>query len=249
MIRWGLPLAVVTAFVLAALGASLFRPAADASITSTLLYGARTMLIVGGAGVSLALMAGSALGVLAGLSGGAWDRLLARTIELISALPTILVVALSRAFVPDPSFATLMLALAFVRLGSVSRLVRAETLAFRVSEQHVGARAIGATRWHIFWHHVWPALRWPLLESAISGFALLVVLEAAMTFLGIGVEPWRSSWGRMLAEGIANSDRARIVLPIVALGTLVLALQQLADQLRARHGTVAPEKTPCDRRD
>jgi peptide/nickel transport system permease protein len=176
---------------------------------------------------------GVALGGLAGYSGGFWNDRLARLVETIDTFPAIIVVALVRAIERQPSALSLVLAVAFVRWAEVARLVRAEVLLASTEDYVSAARALGVSPFRIFWTHILRNAMGPVIVSSVFGIASVVLLEAAISFLGMGAPSQVASWGETLAEGARNPTELRlIILPALALLAMVGGLYLIADALR-----------------
>jgi len=181
-----------------------------------LLYGARLSLTVAIAGQGLALVVGIALGAVAGWRGGACDAILMRAADLVLALPAPLVALAAAAAVPEPeavrllrlfpepSLATVLLVLGALGWAAIARLVRAETLRLREEEYARAAVATGAPPARVVLRHLLPNALGPLLVAATLGTGGNILMEAWLSFLGVGARPPLPSWGIMIAEGQAH---------------------------------------------
>jgi ABC-type dipeptide/oligopeptide/nickel transport system permease subunit len=206
-------------------------------LAARLVYGARTALGLSLFAVLLGALLGVALGALAGYERGFWNDRLVRLVETVDTFPAIIVVALVRAIERHPSALSLVLAVAFVRWAEVARLVRAEVLRASAEEFVVAAQALGASRSRVLVRHVLPSAIWPAVTSSVFGVASVVLLEATISFLGMGAPSHVASWGETLAEGARDPSHARLVaLPaLMLLGTvggsylLSAALRDAAD--------------------
>jgi peptide/nickel transport system permease protein len=191
------------------------------------VYGARTALCVATLAVLLSLLVGAMLGAFAGWAGGFWDEALSRPIELCEAFPAVLVVAVARAIDPAGTVASLVLAVVAVRWAEAARLVRAEVVRLGHADFVLAARAIGCGPGRILRRHVLPFAARPLCVSALFGIGSLTMLEAAVSFLGLGAH---GSWGVMLAEGLEPGASIRpSLLALAALGAMVGAAFLVAD--------------------
>jgi len=208
----------------------LGRPVLD-----RLLIGARTALLVGFGTVALAATLGTGLGILAAQAGGAWDRVLVRTIDVFLAFPGLLL-AIALAGALGPGLNNLVIALAAVGWVGYARLARAQTLSLRRREHVLAARALGVSRLRILWRHLLPLALAPLIIEATFGIGAAVVAEAGLSFLGLGVQPPTASWGNMIRDGVAYMLIAPhlVLAPGVALVLVVLAVNLAGDRLRDR---------------
>jgi peptide/nickel transport system permease protein len=198
-----------------------------------LVYGARTALGLSLFAVLLGMLLGVALGGLAGYERGRWDDALVRLVETVDTFPAIIVVALVRAIEQHPSALSLVLAVAFVRWAEVARLVRAEVVRATTEDYVLAARALGASPARVFARHILPNAMGPAVVSSVFGVASVVLLEAAISFLGMGAESRVASWGETLAEGARNPGRLRLLLlPGVLLMVTVGGTYLIAAALR-----------------
>jgi peptide/nickel transport system permease protein len=181
-------------------------------LLARLVYGARTALGLSLGAVLLGMVLGVALGGLAGYERGFWDDRLTRLIETVDTFPAIIVVALVRAIEQRPSALSLVIAVAFVRWAEIARLVRAEVLRATTEDYVTAARALGASPARVFARHILPCAIGPAIVSSVFGVASVVLLEAALSFLGMGVESRVASWGETLAEGARDPSRLRLLL-------------------------------------
>lgn len=198
-----------------------------------LVYGARTALGLSLFAVALGIVLGAILGGLAGFFRGFWNERLVRLVETVETFPAIVVVALVRAIEREPSPLSLVVAVALVRWAEVARLVREEVLRASVEGYVLGARALGASPLRILTRHIAPNAVGPLLVSSVFGVASVVLLETAVSFLGMGGEVAAASWGETLAEGARNpAALSLIVLPGMLLAVVLIGSYLVADALR-----------------
>jgi ABC-type dipeptide/oligopeptide/nickel transport system permease subunit len=198
-----------------------------------LVYGARTALGLSLFAVLLGMLLGVALGGLAGYQRGFWDDRLVRLVETVDTFPAIIVVALVRAIERQPSALSLVLAVAFVRWAEVARLVRVEVVRAATLDYVTAAHALGASPARILTRHIMPNAIGPAVVSSVFGVASVVLLEAAISFLGMGAESRVASWGETLAEGARDPAHARLlVYPGVLLVLTVGGTYLLAAALR-----------------
>jgi ABC-type dipeptide/oligopeptide/nickel transport system permease subunit len=198
-------------------------------IVAGLAYGARAALAPSLLAVALALGLGALLGAFAGTLGGAWDEFLSRPLEFLQAVPTLLVAALAAAIDPTRSTLSLALAIAAVRGAEIARVVRVDAMTVMGLDHVAAARALGASPWRIVRRYVLPATAGPMVVMAVGTLPSLVVLEASLAFLGVGV---RSSWGTMIAEAVAPGGSTLAgLLAASAILVTVAATKLLADAL------------------
>jgi peptide/nickel transport system permease protein len=200
---------------------------------SRILYGGQLTLTVGAAAVVLGGIVGVFLGIFAGYSGGLWDRVLMRLVDMQLAFPLMLLALIVAAAV-GPSVRNLILVLALTSWTRYARIVRGQVLAVREREFVLSARAIAASRWRIMLRHILPNVATPALVVMTLELARVIILEAALSFLGLGVQPPWPSWGRMLAEGRTYMASAWWIaaFPGIAIMLTVLSVNLLGDWLR-----------------
>ena len=189
-------------------------------IAGQVLYGARISLTVGFATVAIAGTLGSAIGIAAGFIGGPVDALAMRTADVQLSLPAFLL-AIFVAAVIGPSVTNVIVILALTRWVVFARVARSATLAVKEREFVDSARVLGATGLRIVVHHIVPATLTPLLVVATTQFGLVVLAEASLSFLGLGVPLSVPSWGQTIANG---RDYLATAWWISTLPGLVLAL-------------------------
>jgi peptide/nickel transport system permease protein len=202
---------------------------------SRVVHGSRVSVAAGIVASALALFLGAALGSLAGLGGARTDRAVLFGIDVVQALPGLVLVAAGAAFL-SPSFLTASLLIAATSWTDSARLVRAETRRMKSSPFVDSARASGASRLRVLFRHVLPHALPPALATAPYVLGAAVLTEAALSFLGLGTPPPTPSWGRALADSKAVLTDAPwcVVPPAVALLLLVLSARLLGDALAQR---------------
>lgn len=202
-------------------------------LLSRVLYGGRISLAVGLLSVALALTLGLAVGSAAALGGPLADAVLMRLVDAMTAFPWIfLMILLSALFAP--STGALILVLGAGSWMTISRLTRAELMSLRNREFVTAARAIGQTPVRILLRHLLPNAMTPVMIRATLMIGNLILLEASLSFLGVGVQPPTPTWGNMIAEGRDALYNAWwiAVFPGLALAVTVVAFNLLADGLR-----------------
>lgn len=204
-------------------------------ILSRVIMGARISFLVGLAVVSVSATVGICLGSLAGYFGGWIDDVVSRVIDVLLAFPGILL-AIALVAVLGPSLPNAVLALCLIGWVGYARLVRGQVLRARELEFVQAARAVGAPARRILARHLVPAALPAVLVQATLGMATVIIAEAALSFLGLGVQPPTPSWGSMLDAGRAHLlDAPHVtVFPGLAIAALVLGFNFLGDGLRDR---------------
>ena len=203
-------------------------------IASRLVYGARVTIVVGLAAVLIGGALGTLLGVLAGYRGGAAGAVIMRVADIQLAFPFILL-AIMVLVVLGPGLLNLILVLGVGQWVTYARIARAQTLAVSQKEYVEAARAIGARHARILRRTVLPNIAAPLIVVASFNLAGVILSEAALSFLGLGVPPTVPSWGGMLAESRDQLLAGRwwmAVLPGLAIALTALSCNVLGDWLR-----------------
>ncbi len=202
-------------------------------ILSRIIYGARISLAIGFIAVAIAIVLGSLLGAIAGYIGGKVDALIMRFTDMVMAFPRlillIMIIALFR-----PSLTLIILVLGLTQWPGTARLVRGEVLSLREQEYIQAARALGFGRWRIILRHLIPNVLAPVIVAATLGIGNTIVLEAGLSFLGMGIQPPTPSWGTLVADGRQNLIGAWWVatFPGLAIVVTVLAFNLVGDGLR-----------------
>lgn len=202
-------------------------------VLSRLMYGARLSLLVGCLVVVLSLIMGVVLGLLAGYFGGAVDAVIMRVVDIMLALPSLLL-ALVLVAVFGPSIVNASLALTFVALPHYVRLTRAAVLA-EVNRDYVTAsRVAGAGALRQMFVNILPNCLAPLIVQASLGFSNAILDMAALGFLGMGAQPPTPEWGTMLSDVLQFAQSARwvVTFPGLAILLTVLAFNLMGDGLR-----------------
>jgi peptide/nickel transport system permease protein len=202
-------------------------------LLSRILHGARVSLAVGVISAILALTLGVAVGSAAVLSGRLTDAVIMRGVDALLAFPKLfLMVALAAFFRPSPAAVVALLgSLAWM---GISRLIRAELLSLRNREFVVAARAMGQHPLATLWRHLLPNAFTPVLIQTTLLIGNLILLESALSFLGLGIQPPTPSWGNLISEGQSVLVQAwwMATFPGAALAVTVIAFNLLADGLR-----------------
>jgi len=204
-----------------------------ATFWARVLAGARISFLVGLTVVSVSASVGTLLGALAGYFGGVLDDVISRVIDVLLAFPGLLL-AIALVAVLGPSLANVLFALTVIGWVGYARLVRGQVLRARELEYVQAARALGAHTARILWRHVVPTAIPAVVVQATLGMAGAIIGEAALSFLGLGVQPPTPSWGTMLNGGRAHLlDAPHLtIFPGLAIALLVLGFNFLGDGLR-----------------
>ena len=204
-------------------------------LLSRIFFGARASFIVALLSVSVSLTVGTALGLAAGWFRGWTATLIMRFVDAMLSVPAILLAVLTVA-VLGPSFATLVLVLGLTRWPRYTRVAYASTLQVAALPFIQAAEMAGAGSGRILLRHVLPNIAGPLLVVATSEFGLMILFEAGLSFLGLGIQPPAPSWGSIMSAGRQYVERAwwLTVFPGLGLFTLVVCVNVLGDWLRDR---------------
>jgi len=205
-------------------------------ILSRLLFGARVSLIVGVMGTLVAGSLGAALGILAGYLGGWVDQVIMRVTDAWLALPA-LVFAIFLATMLGPSMWNIIIILGLVYWTRYARVIRGEVLSLREREFVKLAEIAGAKRWRVIRRHILPNVLNTTMILASLTIGVVIIAEASLSFLGVGVPPPQPAWGSMLAEARSTLMAGKwwlTVWPGICILLVVLATQLCGDWLRVR---------------
>jgi peptide/nickel transport system permease protein len=202
-------------------------------VLSRIILGSRISLKVGFVAVGIATFIGALLGALAGYYRGWIDNLLMRFVDVMLCFPTFFLILAVIALL-EPSIWNIMVVIGLTNWMGVARLVRAEFLSLREREFVLAARALGANDARIIFLHILPNALAPVLVSATLGVSGAILIESALSFLGIGVQPPIPSWGNILSAGKDNIEIAWWLsfYPGFAILVTVLAYNLLGEGLR-----------------
>lgn len=202
-------------------------------IASRLMVGAQVTLFVGMIAVGISALLGIPLGVWAGMRRGWIDAVIMRGADLVLAFPALLL-AIIAAAVFGPSTLSAMLAIGLAGVPGFARVARAGTLQVLTQDYISAARISGVSAPVIAWRHVWPNIRGLAIVQASVAFALAILAEAALSFLGLGASPPAPSWGLMLqaAQTQLASSPLLALWPGLAIALAVLGFNMLGDGLR-----------------
>ncbi|HET7265722.1 MAG TPA: ABC transporter permease [bacterium] len=223
-------------------------------VLSRLMYGARVSMSVGVTTLLMVLAIGVPMGLTAGYLGGTFDLLLMRFVDVVYAIPYLLLVVLLQtfftAFLPTVrggplawlealnhnthGIAAIVLALSLIGWLDVARIVRGQVIGLRPREFVQAARSLGAGDNHIMIAHLLPNVVAPIIVMATVLIPNFIIAEAGLSFLGLGVQPPLPSWGTMIAEGIDSIESypRLVIAPALVLAATLLSLNFVGDGLR-----------------
>jgi len=213
-------------------------------IFSTIMYGSRISLLVGFASVMFSILLGVLIGLIAGFAGGWLDALLMRIADIQLTIPAILIAlmvdGLARVALPGQQKEALALYVLIFAIGisnwpQYARVVRSGTLSEKTKDYVASARIIGTPSVVILFRHILPNITGPVLVIGTIGLALAIILEATLSFLGVGMPPTSPSLGTLIREGndvLFSGEWWIIMFPSVALVLLALSVNLLGDWLR-----------------
>ncbi|MCA9877251.1 MAG: ABC transporter permease [Thermomicrobiales bacterium] len=204
-------------------------------IFSRMVYGAQVSLVVGVLSQAIVLLIGVPLGAVSGYLGGLPDNVLMRLVDVIYAIPQLLMVLL---FVNwwGPGLFNIFLAIGLVGWVTEARLVRGQFLSLREQEYAQAAKVAGAGGEYIIRKHLIPNSLTPIIVALTFGIPTAIFTEAALSFVGVGIRPPQASWGQMVADGAKPgyivSDPHMLLFPVLAIGLTMLGFSFLGDGLR-----------------
>ncbi|MBB2975561.1 peptide/nickel transport system permease protein [Microbacterium endophyticum] len=202
-------------------------------VLSRVMYAATPSLLIALVAVTFALVLGVTSGVVAGYTGGFVDSALMRVVDVMFAFP-VLLLALAIVAIFEPGMLTTMIAIGIVYTPIFARVTRASTLSVRVSPFVQVSQTMGTPAPLILWRHVLPNITGPIVVQASLSLAFAILSEAALSFLGLGIQPPEPSWGGMLftAQGFLSQAWWMSVFPGAAIFVTALAFNLVGDGLR-----------------
>lgn len=205
------------------------------ALLDRLIAGAHVSMLVSVSVVSLSVLLGTLIGTVSAWVGGVADHIIVRVIDVFLAFPGILL-AIALAGILGPGIENVVLALTTVGWVGFARLSRAQTLSLKHREHVLAAIALGARVPRILACHVVPLMAAPLIVEATFGIASVIIAEAGLSFLGLGVQPPQASWGSIIQSGTRYLLVAPhlVIVPAVALSMVVLAVNLVGDRMRDR---------------
>ncbi|MCL2564397.1 MAG: ABC transporter permease [Defluviitaleaceae bacterium] len=202
-------------------------------IFARVAHGSRISLQVGLVVVSISMFAGVALGAVSGFFSGFVDNFIMRTVDILLAIPNILL-AIAIASALRPGLGSVMIAVGISAISGYARIVRASVLSLREQEFIEAARSVGASNFRIITKHILPNCMAPIIVQATMGMASAISVAAALSFIGIGIQPPTPEWGAMLAESrrFIRDHWHMVMFPGVAIALIIFALNMMGDGLR-----------------
>jgi peptide/nickel transport system permease protein len=208
---------------------------AGRDVYTRLLYAGRVSLAVGLVAVAIYTVIGVVLGVLAGYYGGWVDSTIMRLCDVVLSFPSLIII-ITLASVLGPSIYNLMLAIGLLGWPPIARLLRGQLLSLRETEFILGARAVGCSDARLIFRHLMPNAMAPVLVAATFGIAYAILIEAGLSFLGLGVQPPTPSWGNMLTDAqsltVLESMPWLWLPPGLMIALAVLSINFIGDGLR-----------------
>jgi ABC-type dipeptide/oligopeptide/nickel transport system permease subunit len=202
-------------------------------ILSRIIFGSRVSIFIGVAVIGLATVVGTVLGLAAGYLRGWVDVVVSRAVDILLGFPY-LIFAIALMAMTGPGLGNIVLALAYKEWVVPCRIVRGDVLAARETEYVEAARAVGASRAHVMFREILPNILSPVIVVSTIRVAHVIILEASLSFLGLGVQPPTASWGSMIADGRGFIFDAWWIstFPGLAILLLVLAINVASQGLR-----------------
>ena len=202
-------------------------------VLSRVIYGARSSLGIAAASIVVSLVLGSVLGLLAGYFGGALDLAIGRIMDVLFSFPALLL-AIAVAAMLGPGVRNAALAIAVVYTPLFARVIRGPVISERHRDYVQAARVIGASHLAIISRHILPNVVSPIIIQASAALSAAILIEAALSYVGLGTQPPEPSWGTMLSEGRTFLETApwMSIFPGLAIALTVLAFNLLGDGLR-----------------
>jgi oligopeptide transport system permease protein len=200
---------------------------------SRMIYGARISMIVGLGAQLIVVMIGVPIGALSGFVGGRLDLVLTRVIDVMYAFPRLLFVILLMSML-GAGLTNIFIAIGLTGWVFIARQTRAQMLAIKEKEFVDGARALGATGWRLLRRHLLPNALSPIIVSVTFGIPEAIFTEAALSFIGVGINPPTPSWGQMVGEGqqYLRTYWHLCVFPSIAIALTMLSFTFLGDGVR-----------------
>ena len=203
------------------------------SMLARLVVASRNTLLIALSSVLIAMVIGGALGAIAGYVGRGVGNVIMRLSDIVQSFPSLLL-AVVVLYVLEPAVGNLIIVLAITRIPSYLRVARAEVLEIRERVFVDASRALGGSRMHILWRHITPIVMPTLLTIMTVDFAIIMLAESSLSFLGIGIQPPEITWGLMVAQGRNYLNQAwwLAFLPGLAIMSSTLAANLLSSWLR-----------------
>jgi len=202
-------------------------------VLSRMIYGARVSMLVGLGSQVIVVLLGVPLGAIAGYVGGRTDILMTRFIDVMYAFPQLLFVILIMSML-GAGLVNIFIALGLTGWVGIARQTRAQVLTLKEKEFVEGARALGARGWRVLLRHILPSALTPIVVSVTFGIPQAIFTEAALSFIGVGINPPTPSWGQMVGENqqFLRSYWYLCVFPSIAIAVTMLSFTFFGDGVR-----------------
>lgn len=200
------------------------------------IYGARTSLVVSIFAIMIGMTVGGLIGMVAGFFSGATDRTISIVSNALLAVPP-LVLLIALGTVLEPNLRNLAIALSLLTIPSMIRVARANTITFAQREFVLAARSLGATRWRLLAKELLPNVLLPVLSMGVVMVSMIIVAEASLSYLGLGIQAPEPTWGNMIAEGeggVMEEHPFIVIVPGVCLFLTVFAFNLLGEKVQKR---------------
>ncbi|TPG84220.1 ABC transporter permease [Brevibacillus laterosporus] len=200
---------------------------------SRALHGGRVSLMVGFAAMIIATGLGTTIGAISGYFGGMVDSIIMRAVEILMSIPSFLLMLILSVYV-KPSIQTVIIIIGLLTWMNVARLVRAETLSVKEREYVLYAKVSGQSSFKIIFYHIIPSISSTIIVTATINIASAILMESALSFLGLGIQQPNSSWGSMLnnAQGYIGEAPHLALFPGLFILLTVMSFNVLGDVLR-----------------
>ncbi len=202
------------------------------------IFGARGSLVVAVSAVLIGLIVGGAIGIISGYFGGKVDKIIGVLTNSLLAVPA-LILLIALASVLEPNLRNISFALAILAIPSMIRIARANTLVFSQREFVLAARSMGATKWRVMIREIAPNVALPLASLGMVMLSVMIVAEASLSFLGLGIQPPTPTWGNMISEGQGNVFEKHpyiVLVPGLFLFLTVFAFNMVGEKAQKRTG-------------
>jgi len=202
-------------------------------VLSRLIYGIRPTLLVGSVTILIAAVAGTILGLVAGYFGGWIQTIIMRFIDALMGFPMILL-ALLIASLLGGGLKNIIIALGIALIAGFARVMCAQTLTIKENDYVLAGRSLGLTNYRLMWKHIVPNAFPPMIILATMNIGMVILMEAGLSFLGVGIQQPDAAWGSMVSAGYGrlDSNPALSVAPGIAIMLIVFSLNMVGDGLR-----------------
>jgi peptide/nickel transport system permease protein len=206
---------------------------AGRDVLSRLIYGIRPTLIVGSVTILIAAVCGTILGLSAGYFGGWVQTIIMRFIDALMGFPMLLL-ALVLAAVLGGGLKNVIIALGVASIPTFARVMCGQTLSIKENDYIIAGKSLGFTNWHLMWNHILPNAFPPMIILATMNIGMIILMEAGLSYLGIGIQQPDAAWGSMVSAGqkYLTTNPMLSVAPGIAIMLIVFSLNMVGDGLR-----------------